>query len=229
MFYASVYDAYKRADYPVVVNLASEGLKKYPIPELSPKFEFLQAIALSKLVGNDTLKTLLKNISNRYPATEIDTAATEILEALKRLETEVPVQKEVQQPTQTVQNLPTYVYDDKAFHFVIIIASIKDLNIEQLKGRIHTFNRDFFRLEKFDINNFYLDDLLQMITVSRFPDKSKAMDYYNLMKTDTKYLDALNSSSSSKIYVISDANYNIFHRNKGKRAEYEDFFKEYYF
>jgi len=232
-FYVTVYDAYKKANYPAVVDLANEGLKKYPTPELSPKFEFLRAIALSKLHGNDTLKTLLKNISYTYPATEMDTAAVELLEALKRLESgnstkgnEDAAQNAVNPAA--AQNASAYTYDDKAFHLVIIIASLKDLSIEQLKSKLSAFSRDFFRLDKFDIGNFFLDDTNQMITVSRFQDKSKAMDYYKLMKTDTKYLETLNAAPNVKIYVISDANYLTFYHKKDKRAEYDKFFKEYY-
>lgn len=231
VFYASVYDAYTQADFHTVVNLANEGLSKYPTPELTPKFDFLKAIALGKLNGNDTLKTLLKDISAKYPATEIDTAAMGILEALKRLETAAAVKQDTvqQQQAAILPNAPAYIYNDNAFHFVIIIANVKEIEIEPLKGKIHTFNKDFFRLEHFDINSFYLDDVIQMITVGKFPNKSKAMDYYNLMRTDTKHLEVLNSSETTKIYVISDDNYRTFHHNKNKRTEYEKFFEEYYF
>ena len=234
VFYTSVYDAFNKNDYYTVVNLANEGLSKYPTPELMPKFDFLKAIALGKLNGNDTLKTLLKEICRNYPATEIDTAAAGILEALNRLETaahEVQNNTSANPQQNTVaQNVPTYTYDGEAFHYVIIIADMRDLDIEQTKGKINTFNKDFFRLEKFDISSFYLDDYVLMITISKFQNKKKAMDYYNLMKTDTKYLETLNSSPA-KIYIISDANYLTFSRNKDKQKEkeYEKFFMEYYF
>jgi hypothetical protein len=236
VFYTSVYDAFKKNDYYTVANLASEGLSKYPTPELMPKFDFLKAIALGKINGNDTLKLLLKAVCRNYPTTEIDTLAAGILELLKQLETAPPEAQNStsanSQQTTVPQNVPTYTYDNEAFHFIIIIADIKDISIEQLKGKIVLFNRDFFRLEKFDpISSFYIDDTKIMLTISRFQNKSKAMDYYNLMKTDTTYLENLNSSPA-KIYVISDANYNTFNRNKDKKdkqADYEKFFKEYYF
>ena len=229
LFYASVYAAYTKADYFDVFNLASEGLEKYPSPELSPKFDLLKTIASGKLYGNESMIPLLKDISTKYPTTEIDTFATGLLEILKQLAAETPIQNESSPEQNNIQDLsPTYTYDDKAFHFIIIIVSVKEMNIEQLKGKINTFNRDFFRLERFDISSFYIDEVNQMITVSRFPNKEKAMDYYNLMKVDTKYLENLNANSNAKIYVISDANHNTFNRNKDKRVDYEDFFKEYY-
>jgi len=232
-FYTLVYDAFKNADYALVVKLANEGISKYPTPELLPKFDFLKTIALGKLNGNDTLKILLKEISRNYPTTEIDTAAVGILEVLKRLEasTASTTQSDTTQSRQpaVTQSASIYTYDDNAFHFVIVIVDVKDFNVEPLKGQITSFNRDFFRLEKFEVTSFYIDETIQMISIIKFPNKSKAMDYYKLMKTDTKYLDDLNSSSSAKIYVITDANYTAFYRNKDKRSDYEKFFTEYYF
>ena len=67
-----------------------------------------------------------------------------------------------------------------------------------------------------------------MITVSKFDNKDKAMDYYNLLKVDTKYVGYLKNTSSTKIYVISDANYTTFSRQKDKRNEYDTFFNENY-
>jgi tetratricopeptide (TPR) repeat protein len=232
LFYVSVYDAYMKKDYPTVVESANEGLSKYPTPELSPKFALLRAVSLSKLYGNDTLRPLLKDISTNYPITEIDTFATGLLELLKKLEAALPVQQiDTTSQKTVVQDAPLYTYNENAFHLVIIIVSIKDMDIEQLKGKINLFNKDFFRLHKFDqISSFYLDDYDQMITISKFQNKSTAMDYYNLMKVDEKYLDKLNASKA-KIYVISDANYNPFYKeckNKGNKGNYEEFFKEYY-
>jgi len=231
LFYSSVYEAFKKSEYNRVVSLADEGLKKYPTPELSPKFDFLRTIALGKLNGNDTLKPLLEKISRNYPLTEIDTAAVELLKLLKQMEVAKPAAKDTtqQQAVEQVQSL--YFYDEQAIHFVIVIVNMKDMGFEQLKSRIAAFGRDFFRLDKFEINSFYLDNTLQMITISNFQNKSKAMDYYNLMKVDTKYLESLNSNPEAKIYVISDVNYNPFyknHQNKDKRTAYDAFFKEYY-
>lgn len=232
-FYSSVYAAFVKKNYPTVVHLANEGLVKYPTPELSPKFEFLKAIALGKLNGNDTLKTLLRDISYKFPTTEIDTAAMGILEALKQLETATPVQinSSQQQNTNSVVNAPLYTYDGNSLHLVIIIVNVKDVNVSQLKSKIAAFNREFFRLDKFDVNNFYADAVNQIITINQFQNKGKAMDYFNLIKTDTTLLEYLGATPSTKIYVISDDNYIIFYKrlkNKEEHSEYDDFFKEYY-
>ena len=231
-FYISVYEAYTKKDYFRTINLSNEGLEKYPFPNLSPKFDYLKAISLSKLYGNDTLLSLLPEIIRNYPATEIDTAATDLLQILKKMQQQEQEQKQASAADsasiQTKEVEPVYIYNENNFHFVVILANIKDVNIEKLKGHLNGFNTEFFRLQKFEINSFYTDEITQMVTISKFDNKNKAMDYYNLLKTDTKYVGYLKNASSTKIYVISDANYITFHRQIDKRSEYDNFFKENY-
>ena len=230
-FYVSVYETYTKKDYAATINLANTGLEKYPFPTLAPKFDYLKAISISKLYGNDTLLALLPEIIRNYPATEIDTAATGLLEALKKLKQKDTQISVADSSAKTQNTKPVYVYDSKAFHFVIILANSKEVKVDQLKGHLSNFNTEFFRLQKFDpISSFYLDDnVTQMVTISKFENKDKAMDYYNILKTDTKYVGYLKTTPSTKIYVISDANYVTFYKqNKDKRDQYDTFFKENY-
>ena len=229
-FYASVYNTYTDKDYQNTILLADEGLKKYPTPTLSPKFDFLKAVSLGKLYGNDTLHFYLTEVTRNYPATDIDTAAMGILEGLKRIQTQTPIVSTSLDTVQQLQedNSPIYTYDDQRFHYVIIIANIKEVNITQLKGHLNNFNGEFFRLNKFDISSFFYDDVSQIVTISRFDDKSKAMDYYHVLKADKKHVEYLHQAKGTKIYVISDTNYTPFCRQKDIRVFYDEFFKEYY-
>ncbi|MBO4581318.1 MAG: tetratricopeptide repeat protein [Bacteroidales bacterium] len=229
-YYTLLYDTFAKGYYPTAYAMSNEGLQKYANSELNAKMEYIRAICVDKMYGHDSLKIHLKNIITRYPTTAIDTAAEALLEALKRLEnTPEPV---AATPTNnaagnTVQKI-SYTYDASAFHFIIIIVDIRDLKINDLKNALVDFNKSYFRRDKFDISNFYIDNTLQMISISKFDNKEKAMDYYRLMITDTKYLSALNNSATAKIYTISDANYTTFFKNKNLRADYESFFKENY-
>ena len=228
-YYTLLYDTFTGGHYPVAYNMCNEGLQKFANSELNAKMEYIRAICVDKMYGHDSLKVHLKNIITRYPTTAIDTAAEALLEALKRLENQpssstASSSKPADKPSPKL----SYTYDASAFHFIIIIADIRDLKINDLKNAIVDFNKAYFRREKFDISNFYIDNTIQMISVSRFDNKEKAMDYYRLMKTDNNYLSTLNSSSTTKIYTISDANYTLFFKNKDIRADYEAFFKENY-
>ncbi len=231
-FYISVYNAFTEEDYANTILLANTGLEKYPTPVLAPKFDYLKAISIGKLYGNDTLRALLTDITKNYAGTAIDTAATGILEGLKRLQSQT-TQTIIDTATGQVQQVkegPAYTYDASRFHFVIILANIKEVKINDLKGHLNNFNNEFFRFQQFDISSFYIDNSneVQMITISRFDNKSKAMDYYNVLKSDKKYVEYLQKTPSTKIYVISDENYTTFFRQKDKRNLYDEFFKEYY-
>ena len=41
-------------------------------------------------------------------------------------------------------------------------------------------------------------------------------------------METLNKTSKAKVYVISDANYTTFFKQKESRADYEEFFKNNY-
>ena len=121
------------------------------------------------------------------------------------------------------------LFRSQRFHFVIILANMKDVDVNKLKGDLNNFNVEFFRLHKFDnISSFFLNDSVQMVTISRFENKSKAMDYYNLLNADKKHVGYLQQTKNTKIYVISDSNHNLFFHQRDKRDLYDEFFKEYF-
>jgi tetratricopeptide (TPR) repeat protein len=225
-FYDSVYNTYKKENYPLVVQLSQEALAKYQSPELRPKLAFLHAISKGKIEGLDTMKVLLTAVTMNYPTTEIDTAAQAILEALKR--SDFAKKDETNADTSKQLALPTFLYQPDNFHFIILIVNIKDTKVDQLKNKIYGFNKEYFRLQQFDVANIYLDETSQLLTISKFENKSNAMDYYHLLKSDNKYYKDFNQTLSSKVFAISDTNYPIFYKNKNLRHDYELFFNENY-
>jgi hypothetical protein len=229
LFYADLYNDYTAKNYAQVVDKADEGLEKYLDPSIRKNMSYLRAVSLGKLNGDETMKKELQTVVQTYPATDIDTLAAGVLEALKRAEFEKSNVKMAEKDSSAnlVQELK-YSYDESNFHFVIIIVNIKEIKVDKLKLSLNNFNKEYFRLEKFDISNFYIDPTLQMITVSRFENKQKAMDYYNTMKINQTMLKDINQSKQTKIYVISDDNYNIYFKNKEKREAYDEFFIQYY-
>ncbi|MBP5612929.1 MAG: hypothetical protein J6X35_02130, partial [Bacteroidales bacterium] len=78
------------------------------------------------------------------------------------------------------------------------------------------------------VSNFYIDNTTQMVTISRFDNKAKAMDYYYQLKNNEKYFGAYRSRKDVQVYVISDQNYTLFYKQKKKRPEYPKFFEDNY-
>ncbi len=226
-FYTMVYDTFAHQHYWSAYQLAEQGCNEWSDINITSKLAYIKAISAGKLYGNDSLRVLLQTIPIKYPTTSIDTAATELLAALDRLEKPVSQTNTPNIEEKTIVVEP-FTYNEKTFHFVIAVVNIKDTKITPLKNNIADFNKTFFGLQNLELSNFYINNAEQMITISKFKDKNAAMDYYKLFISDTKYLSTLNSTPSAKVYVISDANYVTFYKNKQQRATYDEFFKTNY-
>ncbi|MDD4209705.1 MAG: tetratricopeptide repeat protein [Bacteroidales bacterium] len=229
-FYANVFTLFEEGKYNQVVSETKKGLELYLDPGIRKNMSYLRAVSLGKLNGDEVFKKELQSVVQSYPATDIDTLASGVLEALKRLEFEKNNASPIAADSSKIlkAEIDPYVYKDANFHFIIIVADIKEIKVDKLRLSISNFNKEYFRMEKFDISNFYIDNTQQMITISRFENKQKAMEYYWAMKNNQTHFDELNKAKRTIIYVISDDNYTIFFRNKDRRMEYDDFFNKYY-
>lgn len=226
-YYVLVYDTFMNQHYQDALDLCNEGLNKYSNPELQSKMDYIKAICLGKLYNNDSLRNHLEFVIQRYPTSPIDTAATALLEALKQLNQTPQTPTTPQNPTNPTPKIQ-FTYNDKAFHFIMFIVDIKDIKINDLKNNIVDFNKEYFRREKFELANFYIDNTLQLVSVSKFANKEKAMEYYRLLLSDKKYMNPVNQNKQIKVYVISDANYTLYFQNKSIRADYDEFFSDNY-
>lgn len=227
-FYAETYPLYEKGKYKELQKRCTEGLKTFVDPEIRSKLYYLQAYAKGRLQGTDSMEAGMKAVCRQFPGTAVDTLAAGILEAVLRARA-----PKAEQPQLTAEGTPKevekqYTYDAARFHFVIILVSIKDVKINQLKANIANFNKEYYRLNTFDVSNFYIDNTTQMLTISRFENKEKAMEYYFQIKNNSKYFDDINHRKEVQVYVISDMNYTLFFKQKKKRAEYPRFFNDYY-
>lgn len=231
-FYSETYPLYENRKYKDLLKKCNEGLKKFVNPEIRSKLSYLKAYSQGQLYGIDSLESGMKSICINFPATAVDTLANGILEAIKRSKNPQAPESLISATNKEIKKIKNeekhYLYDDSRFHFVIFIVDIKNTKINQLKINIANFNKEYFRMNTFDISNFYIDNTSQMITVSKFENKNKAMEYYMLVKNNKKYFEETNRDKDAKIYVISDQNYTLFFKQKEKRKEYDQFFIDNY-
>ncbi len=158
----------------------------------------------------------------------MDTLASGILEAVQRMKAPQPKEGDSGSEEKKREEEKQFVYDASRFHFVIILVDIKEVKMNQLKLNIANFNKEYFRLNTFDVSNFYIDNTTQMVTISRFDNKAKAMEYYYQLKKNDVYFGDINKRKEVQAYVISDQNYTLFFKQKKKRPEYAKFFEDNY-
>ena len=108
-------------------------------------------------------------------------------------------------------------------HYVVFIANASQISITDIKNNLANFNRDFFALQKFNINSFYINQDEQLITVSRFKNMETAMEYYNTLIGSEIYKNQI-ANDNVQVYAISATNYTTFYNKVDKRHLYKPFF-----
>lgn len=221
ILYKQTYEAFQNKNYSIVIENGTEATKSFKKnKDLIARFDYLKAISHEFVNGTDSLVENLEKFIVIHPTHPLTERAQIILNAKK------PASGSgIANDTNNIQK--EFVYSQNEFHFYVFIADIRKANFNDIKIRISDFNTKFFNTQKFEINSMYLNNTTQIITISKFVNKTKAMDYLNFIKTHADVMKDLNINDITQ-YVMSDKNYLLYYRNKDLRPKYEAFFKEHY-
>lgn len=219
-------------DWPKTVEIANNVLLTCTDRKLSSKFAYLRAVAIGQIMGEDSLKRALSGVILNFPNTEVETLARIYL---SNFEEDVNValaqagdtiaQQAVIKREQT--KLSPFVDKPDEIHYVVIILNSSSVPMQTVKDEIANFNREFFSLEQFNLNSFFLNKNDQMITISKFKNKEVAMNYYQIMVNNPVFASRL-SGKHYEIYTMSSTNYTSYYNMKDKRDLYPDFFNDHY-
>ena len=128
--------------------------------------------------------------------------------------------------TETQTNFNLYSYDVGAIHLYALVVNIKDVNINALKIKISDFNTKYYSLDKLTITSVFLDDMHQIVTVSNFSDKDRAINYYDAINR-SDYIFTKLKNTDYKDFAISVDNYPVFYKNR-EIEQYMSFYQENY-
>lgn len=226
--YASAYDAYNKKLWQRTVQLADESIPNCDQNVvLKSKFEYIRAVSIGQILGEDSLKTALASIIIKYPETEIAQLAQLHLSTFPDYGTvmanagdSLSIQKIKEQ---NALNESPFSFLPNEQHYIVLIANAATVSISDIKNNLSNFNRDFFALQKFNINSFYINQEEQMITVSRFKNKDTAMEFYTTLINSEIYKTQI-SGDQVQVYAISATNYTTFYNKVDKRHLYKPFF-----
>ncbi len=222
-FYTEAYKDYEMKQYNNVISKSISAQERFPKDKnLLSKFEYIAAISAGKLYGNDSLKTRLTNIISKYPDTQVKELSQIMLNGLLNANSNNSGQSNTQ-----IDSKPILQYTEKDFHFYILTADIRDVNFNDLKNKFSDLNKSFFSTLDLQTSAIYIDEKNQLITIGKFENKTRAMDYYNFVKNNQTVFKGIDISKITQ-YIISDRNYPIFYKNKSIRDEYPKFFETNY-
>lgn len=221
--YGRVYAAYQAGDYAGVIQASDQALHSFSDKALLPRFAYLRAISIGKTRGDSALKQPLQELIAAYPSSPVTPMAQSLLNYLQ-YGTSITPEANENQPVSAITS--PYVFDPQAFHFYIAVLDAVKVKINEVKSLFSDHNMAMFKLDKLTVNSMYLNNTLQMITVNRFDNKDKAMDYMNSVKNNVPLMSKL-SGANMQHFVISASNYTTFYKLKDV-AQYLDFFEKNY-
>lgn len=220
-FYAQTFALFNAKNYPQVIQNAKIAQEKYAKSvSIMARIDYLKTISYEYVYGRDSLITQLESYIVKYPTHQLGERCQIMLSSLKK-----PINSAGNNNTsKNSTEAETFTFDETDFHFYVFIADIRKANFNDMKVRISDFNKKYFSTQTFEISSLYLDNTTQMITVSKFPNKAKAMDYFNYIKTQTDVMKGIKLNEVTQ-YLLSDKNYVLYYKNKEMRPQYDAFFK----
>ena len=225
--YASTYDYFIQEKFIKVHENTELADSLYSKSPAMPKFTYLRALTYGKEDKFDDFIATLEKIVRSYPDSEVKPVAEHTLSLYKtRLGTDSTFKIGDTIVPEPKKEYP-YSYDKKAIHFYVCVVNIMNQDMNALKFAFSDYNTKYFSQTKLTISNVFLDDKRQIVTISNFKDKERAMVYYNAVN-DEKEIFGSASLSGFNQFIISTENYPKFYRNKDVE-QYLEFFNDYYF
>ncbi len=220
-FYDETYTIFQQAKYTEVQQRIGQATQTFgKTNELQAKFALLGAMSQGNLKGKDEYIKSLRDIIAKFPNTEEQTRAKEILRVLG------------DQNVAGVRNESTKVggnfkIDDTQVHYFIIALKNSSIKLSDAKALVSDYNRKFHQLDRLRISNIYLgsDTSLPILVIRRYKDKDTAMRYYNgVLQNEQEFF---SSSVDYEMFAVSQSNYRQILKQKSL-DNYRSFFKENY-
>ena len=224
-YYAATYALFKDEKVKEAQERIPAAETKYGVNNpLKAKFALLNAMCLGRLKGREAYVTALKDVIARFPESQEDKRAQEIL---RILEFGGPI-NEAPKPnidSASVDDLSTrFTVGEDKLHYVIVILS-KSADIEDAKIGVSDFNGKYFRTEGLNISSIFLstETEIGVLVVRKFKDKASALVYTEGVEKNKK--DFL--KGEYELFAVSQDNYREILRQK-VTEHYQKFYNKNY-
>src|SRR6185295_8866657 len=111
-------------------------------------------------------------------------------------------------------------------HYVVIVFPTADGDVNQVKAKLSDFSQQYFPGTTINVNASMLNADFQVLMLSMFQTKEKAMEYYELLQSDKSVLAGVNDQGYAT-FAISTENYPEFYKSKDVDG-YTAFFNKNY-
>lgn len=221
-YYDETYSLFEQKNYDVVLQRIADVGEKFGVNNsLMAKFDLLKAMSTGAKMGKDAYVDALKDIIAKYPNTDEDKKAKDMLLLLGDNNANSVY-------GETGLGDAQFVVEDNALHFIIVYVQNQDeLSIQDTKIALAKFNQQYFQLDNIKMTSLVFDPSKNqsLILERSFTTKEKAMKYYDSAIRNPK--DFLPSNAIYQVYAISQKNYREVIKARSLDA-YKAFFEENY-
>lgn len=219
--YKEVYDRYRQHLYTSVIVSCNGVIENEPRNHFLAKYQMLRAMAIGGMRDGASFRTALTEITVKFPGTDEAKAAQDLLTALGQGEAP-PANEEPKKPG---MGGASYKEDQGRHSFAMILPNA-DHDMNTVKAQVSDFHAAYMGGASYQITASFLDPEHQVLLVSFFDSKEKAMEYYTLFMANQDVLVGVNDHGYPA-FAISPDNYAQLYRNKDVEG-YSAFFLEKY-
>lgn len=218
MFYDNAYKLFTEKKYAEAYDLIAQApAKSGTITILNARFALLGALCTGSLKGREEYIYALQDVIAKFPGTDEQRRAAEILRLLGEAQASMPGQR--------VDESGQFQIEADQVHYVIFVFP-ESVDLNGVKVNISDFNRKYFSLEKLNMTNLFLGDdeasRKALLILRRFNNQGSALNYYlsaEKNKTELKL-----DQAPHDLFIIGLNNYRELLRIKNTDA-YLSFFK----
>ncbi|CAN5300399.1 hypothetical protein BH09BAC5_BH09BAC5_00550 [soil metagenome] len=217
VYYATTYDAYTKKDYLQVISRCDYADSMFDKKnEHAAQFAYIRAVSIGKTQGNAAMESALTRIVANYPKDPMRQQAQALLDALHKTKSVMPGDT-----TNKVSGPDYQMKENVAYQYMVVIDNGKG-DVNKFKIGISNLNAEMFASNGLTLNSIVLDNLHTLVLVKTFESNKKAMDYYNIMKSQVEIFANL-SPGTFQVMIISTENFSLFFKDKNVDT-YKTFF-----
>jgi hypothetical protein len=241
--YQETFRNYKAGRYRNVIALSAKMKRMKPDTLITPKIDFMQAIATGTQLDMIGFENELKSYLVKYPEKEPSPLAKEILTLIQD-STLADYQKLVEMGyiNEEIQNEELldakdindefggkFSYEEDLLHYFVIAYPREDerkIDLNRLKFDIANYNIDHYTKVDYDIETENLDENIAFVIVRSMQNKENALIYHGAIIRKAPVFKSL-SGIDYMNFVISSTNYRAVKEEKST-ADYMKFFVKNY-
>ena len=231
--YNETYLAYTKSDFNTVFKNAEYVKKKYPVSNLLPKFEFLNALSIGKTQKSDLFRISLDSLVSHYPQSDVSAMAKDILALMKQGNVAQLgkthgslLEKRSEEASAIGEEDFTSLSDSKeGKHRLMLVGNLSDSTLNKLLYQTAMFNFSRFMIKDFDLETGKINEQNNALSVTNLESYDEVLWYEKTILSDNELRNMIDSLNV-KLIPISDDNFGKL-KSMFTLNQYLDFEKEH--